>query len=432
MDIISQLLKDVPIPKMVEVKQVFPRPKVKNVQEELYGELENKKLLSSIKDGQKIAITAGSRGIANLPLILKEIVKHIKSMGGDPFIVPAMGSHGGATAEGQLSMLNKMGISEEYVGAPIKSSMEVEVIGYTDNGLPVYIDKFANDADGIVIVNRIKVHTSFRGRFESGLMKMMTIGLGKQKGAEICHNLGFGGMAENIPAIGKVIIKKKNIPFAIGIIENAYDETARIVALDKEEIESEEPILLNESKSYMAKINFDKFDVLIIKEIGKNISGTGMDTNVVGRYHTQFASGGPKITKIAILDLTDKTQGNANGIGIVDFTTRKVFKKMKFDQTYPNAITSTVPDSVKIPMVLENDRLAILAAIKTCNIKDENKDKVRLIMIKNTKELDRIFISEGLINEAKDKDNIELIGEPIDLEFDNNGDIKLFSCMKEG
>lgn len=424
MGVIDQLLKETPIPRIIEAKQIFPRPLVKNIEEELYRELINKKLLSNIKKDQSIAITAGSRGIANLPLILREIAGHIKSAGAKPFIVPAMGSHGGATAEGQLNMLNKMGITEEYIGVPIKSSMEVVQIGNAHNGLPVYIDKYANEADGIVVVNRIKLHTSFRGSFESGLMKMMVIGLGKQKGAETCHAMGFGGMAENIPAIGRVVLEKKNIPFAIGIIENAYDETAKIAALGKEEIEKGEPILLQESKEYKGKINFDKFDVLIIKEIGKNISGTGMDTNVVGRYHTAYASGGPKVSKMAILDLTDKTQGNANGIGIVDFTTRRVFEKMKFDQTYPNAITSTVPDSVKIPMVLDNDRSAIQAAIKTSNIEDKNK--VKLIIIKNTKEMDKIYISESLADEAGLRENIQLVGEPLEIEFDREGNIKLF------
>lgn len=425
MEVINRLLMDTPIPRIIEARQIFPRPLVGDIREELYKELESKKLLTNIKKGQKIAITAGSRGIANFPLILREIVIHLRAAGADPFIVPAMGSHGGATADGQLNMLIKMGITKEYIGAPIKSSMEVVQIGSTHNGLPVYLDKFAHEADGIVVVNRIKLHTSFRGRYESGLMKMLVIGLGKQKGAETCHGMGFGGMAENIPAIGRVILEKKNIPFAIGIIENAYDETAKIAVLRKEEIEEEEPLLLNESKKYKGKINFDKFDVLIINEIGKNISGTGMDTNVVGRYHTAYASGGPKISKMAILDLTEKTQGNANGIGIVDFTTSKVLKKMKFDQTYPNAITSTVPDSVKIPMVLDNDRAAILAAIKTSNIEDKNK--VKLIIIKNTKELDRIYISESLVSEARSKENIQLIGEPREIEFDEKGNIKLFS-----
>ncbi len=429
MDIVSKLLEDTPIPRVIRARQIFPRIKVDNVSKELYSQLMNKGLLSNIRPGQRIAITAGSRGIANLPLMIKELVAYIKAQGAYPFIVPAMGSHGGATAEGQANILNKMGITEDYIKAPIKSSMEVDLIGHTEDGVPVFIDRYANEADGIVIINRIKLHTSFRGEYESGLMKMMAIGLGKQKGAETCHRLGFGTMARNVPAIGRVVIEKKNIVFAIGIIENAYDETAKIVALRKEEIESKEPGLLEEAKALMGKINFDQLDVLIIEEIGKDISGTGMDTNVIGRYHTPYAYGGPKITRIAVLNLTHRTQGNANGIGIVDFTTEKVFKSMKWDQTYPNAITSTVPHSVKIPMVLKNDREAIQAAIKTSNIED--KKKVRLALIKNTRDLDNIFISESLIEEAKLKDDVELIGQLMDIPFDSAGNITLFFKKQE-
>ncbi|GFN34591.1 nickel pincer cofactor-dependent isomerase, group 22 [Tepidimicrobium xylanilyticum] len=429
MDIVSKLLEDVPIPRVIKAKQIFPRIRVEDISKELYNQLTDKGLLSNVKPGQRIAITAGSRGIANLPLMMKELVTYIRAQRAYPFIIPAMGSHGGATADGQVNLLNKMGISEEYIKAPIKSSMEVDLIGHTEDGVPVFVDRYANEADGIVVINRIKLHTSFRGEYESGLMKMMAIGLGKQKGAETCHRLGFGTMAKNVPAIGRVVIEKKNIVFAIGIIENAYDETAKIIALSKDEIESKEPSLLKEAKALMGKINFDQLDVLIIEEIGKDISGTGMDTNVIGRYHTPYAYGGPKITRIAVLNLTHRTQGNANGIGIVDFTTEKVFKSMEWGQTYPNAITSTVPDSVKIPMVLKNDREAIQAAIKTSNI--ENKENVRLAIIKNTRDLDEIFISESLIEEAKLKEDIELIGEIKDISFDFKGNITLFSKAQE-
>ncbi|QEK12910.1 DUF2088 domain-containing protein [Crassaminicella thermophila] len=421
MSVIDELLKDVPLPKIVKVKQKFLRPKLENIKHEIRYQIKNKNVLSKIQKGQNVAITAGSRGIANLPLILKEIVYCIKEAGGDPFIVPAMGSHGGAKAEGQRAILEKMGITKSYIGAPIKATMEVVKIGETNTGLPVYIDKFANDADALIVVNRIKPHTSFRGKVESGLMKMITIGLGKQKGAEICHSLGFGRMAENILYIAREVIEKKNIIFGVGIVENAYDETAKIAVLQKDEFETKEAILLEESKKYMSKIHFDKFDVLVIDEIGKDISGTGMDTNIIGRYHTPYATGGPQITKMVVLDLTEKTHGNANGIGIVDFTTRRVFNKMSLEQTYPNSITSTVQESIKIPMILNNDKLAIAAAIKTCNIKDQTK--VRLIRIKNTKYLDEIYISESLLKEASYNENIHVIGELETFHFDKNGNL---------
>ncbi|HSH34849.1 lactate racemase domain-containing protein [Schnuerera sp.] len=332
-----------------------------------------------------------------------------------------MGSHGGANAKGQIEVLNSMGITEEFCEAPIKSSMEVVKIGETEDGLPVNIDRYANEADGIVVINRIKPHVGFRGPYESGLVKMITIGLGKQKGAEVCHNQGFGKMAENLPKIAKVIIEKKNIVFAVGLLENAYDETYKIVAMDKRQILDLEPELQKESKKMLPKICFDKFDVLVIDEIGKNITGTGMDTNIIGRYHTPYASGGPDIKKIVVLDLTKESHGNANGIGLSDFTTRRFFNKMKFDQTYPNSITSTVQKTIKIPMVLDTDKLAIQGAIKTSNLKKESE--VKIIRIKNTLDMEYIFISENLIEEAKNNPNLEIITGLMPLDFDRYGNL---------
>ena len=421
MDIIQQLLQDIPIPKFIKVRQVFPKLPLEDIKNEIHIQLKEKELLSNIKNGQKIAVTAGSRGIANIALIIKEVVESIKGVGGDPFIIPAMGSHGGASAEGQIKILKSLGITEEYTGAPIKATMEVVQIGESDNGLPVYIDRFADEAEGIVVINRIKPHVAFRGTFESGLMKMLTIGLGKQKGADACHNLGFGQMAESVPSIARKIIEQKNILFALGILEDAYDETYKIVGMSKEQIEKLEPSLLEEAKNNLQRIYFEKFDALIIDEIGKDITGTGLDTNVVGRYHTPYASGGPQINKMLVLDLTDKSNGNGNGIGIVDFTTRRFYDKFKWDQTYPNSLTSTVPQSVKIPMVLESDKLAIQAAIKTCNIVD--RSKVKIVRIKNTLKLEHIYISEGLLKEARKNNNIEIIGDLEYLQFNELGNI---------
>jgi len=421
MSTIDNLLDPIKIPKMVKVKQRFERPLIKNVEQELIRKIHEKDVLSKIKQNQSIAIAVGSRGITDLPLMVKTLVSQIKNVGGRPFIVPAMGSHGGATAEGQKNMLIGMGISEEYVEAPIKATMEVVQVGTSENGLPVYIDKFAFEADAIIIINRIKPHVAFRGKYESGLMKMITIGLGKQKGADICHELGFGKMAENIPAIARTALEKTNIIFAVGILENAYHEICRIEVLDNKEIESKEPALLEEAKRLSPKLYFEKFDVLVIDEIGKDISGTGFDTNVVGRYHTPYASGGPNITRIAVLDITDRSHGNANGLGIVDFTTMRAFNKFIFEQTYPNSLTSTVPASVKIPMVLKNDKQAIQAAIKTCNILD--KEKVTMIRIKNTVSLGEIEISESLLDFARENPNLDIISSPYNLQFDENGNL---------
>ena len=421
MSTIDNLLDGIPIPRLIKVRQAFERPRVEDVEAEWVKKLRGSSALAKVKRGQKIAVTAGSRGISSLPLMLKVLVAEIKRVGGEPFLFPAMGSHGGATADGQREMLISMGITEEYVGAPIRSTMETVEIGISANGLPVHLDKHAHEADGIVVVNRIKPHVAFRGACESGLMKMIVIGMGKQKGADICHELGVGKMAENILSMGRVTLAKANIICGLGILENAYHETARLEVLAREDIPAREPALLEEAWRLYPKIYFDQLDVLIIDEIGKDISGTGFDTNVVGRYHTPYASGGPSITRIAVLDITDKSHGNGNGLGILDFTTRRAFDKFSFENTYPNSLTSTVPVSVKIPMVLKNDRQTIQAAIKTCNILD--KAKVRLARIKNTVAVDEIAVSENLLPEVKANSNLEAVGGAYRLSFNLQGNL---------
>ena len=421
MTAIHSLLKEIPIPRVVPVRQVFERPVMGNPADILKTKIDSRASLGKIRSGMSVAVAVGSRGIESQASFVKVIVDGIKAAGGSPFLFPAMGSHGGATAVGQRSMLEGMGITEEYIGAPIRATMEVVEVGSTTGGLPIYLDRYADGADGIVLMNRIKPHVAFRGRYESGLMKMLAIGVGKQRGAEACHNLGFGAMAENIPAIGKTLIEKKNILFAVALVENAYHETCAVEVFEKEEIEAGEPPLLEQARSLSAKIHFDSLDVLILDEIGKDISGTGFDNNILGRYHTAYASGGPDIRRITVLDLTEKSHGNANGVGILDFTTRRLFDKIDFDQTYPNSLTTTVPTSVKIPMVLDNDMQAIQAAIKTCNIVD--KSAVRLAHIRNTLKLDVIEVSPRLLDEVERHPQMEACGDARELQFDDMGNL---------
>lgn len=423
MSAIDELLDPIQVPKMYRVRQNLDRPVLIDFEGELTKKIEVSNALTKIKKGQSIAVSAGSRGVANLPQLLKVVVNEIRKAGGIPFIVPAMGSHGGATAEGQEKILNGLGVTEETVGAPIRATMDVVRIGTTENDLPVYIDRFAHEADGIVILNRISSHVAFEGPYESGLMKMITIGLGKQKGADVCHNMGFGQMATNVPAIARVSLKKEKFLMAVGVLENPYHEIAELEVLLPWEIEDKEPALLRKVKNGMLpRLMFDSFDVLILDEIGKNISGTGFDTYVIGRFHTPYKTGGPRITKVAVLDLTDESKGNANGLGILDFTTRRVFEKMKFEQTYPNALTSTVVQSVKLPMVLKNDKQAIQAAIKTSNIMD--KSRVRLVRIKNTKKVYEIEVSQSMLLEIKDNSKFEILKGPYDFKFDSNGNLE--------
>lgn len=424
MDVLEQLIQDFKIPKMAKVRQHFPRPRIEkeDIPAVIREELQKDGTLNRIKKGDKVAITAGSRGIANIALILKEIVDNVKAAGAHPFIIPTMGSHGGATAEGQVEVLHSLGITEEYVGAPIRATMEVVELGTSENGLPIRFDKYAaTEADATIVVGRIKPHTSFRGKYESGLAKMIVIGLGKQKGAEICHATGLEYMSARIEDITRGALEKSNIVFGVGLIENAFDETCKIVALPSKKIMEEEPILLEEARKNMPQIFIDKYDILIVDEIGKNISGTGMDTNVVGRYTSAAIQCEPRVQRIVILDLTAETHGNANGMGLGDICTRRLFEKIDFAKTYANPLTSRVVPSIKMPMVMNNDSQAIRAAIKTCF--DVDYDKIKMVRIKNTLKVDEIYISEHLLDEAKAHPNIEILEEPKPMVFDENGNL---------
>ena len=418
MGAIRTLLQDVTVPKMARIRQVFDDTHIaeQDIPKVLREQLSQPAIADAIPAGGEVAITVGSRGVANIPLITKTIADFVKEKGATPFIVPAMGSHGGAMAEGQRLIIESYGVTEEAMGCEIRASMETVQIGTTEDGRPVRIDKHAAEADGIIVAGRIKPHTAFRGPYESGLMKMMAIGLGKQYGASIVHNDGFGEFYHNIPDFGNAILKHSKVLFGIGLIENAYDETREIHALTPQEIIDEEPALLLKAKSYMPRILFDSCDVLIVDEIGKNISGDGMDPNISGRFPTEFASGGIDAQKVAVLDLTNATHGNANGIGLSDVTTRRVLNKMDFEQTYPNSITNKLTGILKIPMVMDSDKLAIQMAVRTCLGIDEAAPRV--IRIKNTMKMEYIEISESLLEDARKNPAIEICSEAAPLPFD--------------
>jgi hypothetical protein len=308
--------------------------------------------------------------------------------------------------------------------------MGVVTLDVLPNGLPVYMDKFAFESDGIIVINRIKPHTAFRGPYESGLCKMITIGLGKQKGAESCHAYSFKYMAENIPAMAKVSIAKSNILFGVGVLEDAYDQTAKVVCLDPQEIMEQEPALLEEAKSMMPRILVDKIDVLIIDEIGKDISGDGMDPNITGRYPTPYAHGGPDVSKMLVLRLTDRTHGNANGIGTADFTTASCVQQIDPIKAYVNGLTSTVVGPTKTPMPLPNDRIAIQAAIKTSNIID--KSKLSVVRIKSTLKLSTIYVSETILDSVRQTPGAEIASEPKEFAFGPDGNLTDLKSAWEG
>lgn len=421
MSILRSLLQDIPIPKMVRIRQSFDDTKLEDLTLELTQELSRPGGIERIKAGQHVAIAVGSRGIANIATVTKTVVDAIKKAEAFPFIVPCMGSHGGATAQGQAEVLHHLGISEETMGAPIRSSMEVVKLDELPNGLPVYADLMATQADAIIVINRVKPHTAFRGPIESGIMKMIAIGLGKQKGAETCHQLGFKYMAENVPAMSRIMMKKLPIVFGVALVENAYDETCRVEVLPPDKIEEREKLLLEDAKSRLPQILFDQLDVLVIDYIGKNISGDGMDPNITGRYPTPYAHGGPEVTKMVVLDITKESEGNANGVGAADFTTRRLVDKTDFAAMYANGLTSTVCTPTKIPTTLENDLYAIKAAVKTCNILDYTA--CRAIRIQDTLHLGEIEISEALLEEARKHPDITILSEPYEFNFNGEGNL---------
>ncbi|MDK2808879.1 MAG: hypothetical protein PWP24_1616 [Clostridiales bacterium] len=420
---VADLVSDVELPRMFRVKQIFNRPKIEasDIPALIQELLSEEKFSSQIHPGMRIAITAGSRGIANVALTTKCIVEFVKSRGGLPFIVPAMGSHGGATAEGQKAILEGYGITEEYMGCPIHSSMEVKKIGINEEGMDVFIDRYAAEADGIILGCRIKPHTAFRGPYESGIMKMMAIGLGKQHGAEVCHEAGFKNMAKYVPMFGRAIIEHAPILFAVPTIENAFDETCKIVAVNADEIVTMEPELLKEAFRNMPRIWVDECDVLVVDQIGKNFSGDGMDPNITGTFCTPYATGGIKAQRVCVLDLSPETHGNGIGLGYSSATTKRVFEQLDLASMYPNAITCTVLGGVRIPIIMESDREAIQVCVRTCN--EIDKENARIVRIPNSLHLEHIMLSEAYYEEAKNHPNLIIESEPDYLPFDENGDL---------
>jgi len=420
-DILHHLLDPVAIPHMARVRYDMTTPApIDDIAASVNAAVRAADGTTTIRSGQRIAVGVGSRGIGRLPAIVAALVAALRALGAEPFIVPAMGSHGGATASGQREVLEHLGVTEQSVGAPIVSGMETVEIGRADDGTPVRIDRNALDADGIVFVARIKPHTAFRGRYESGLAKMVAIGLGKQAGAALTHARGFGHMAAMVPAMAAVALAHAPIRFAIGVIENAHDQPYKIVGVPAGRILADEPALLDEARRAMPRIPFDQLDVLVIDEIGKNISGDGADPNITGRYPTPDASGGPIVTKQVVLDLTEATGGNANGLGAADFTTVRAARKMNLGATYPNALTSTVARPVALPMILPSDRLAFAAALLTCNAVGREP---RLLRIKNTLSLSELSVSTALLDDVTTNSALRVMGEPTPVAFDAGGNL---------
>lgn len=423
MKTVTDLIKHTPIPRMIRVRQNFDRTCIpdKQIPAVLLNALQ--KFAANIRPGMKIAITCGSRGIHCYALMTKTIVDFVKGRGAEPFIVAAMGSHGGATSEGQRQILADYGITEAQMGCPVKCDMDTVEIGATPiRGAGVRIDKNAAQADGILLFNRIKPHTSFRGKYESGLMKMMAIGLGKQHGAGDIHGQSPAIMHKLVEEYGLTILKHCKVLGGIAVIENAFDDTWKITGLTPNEIITEEPKLKEQSYTTIARLPFKKCDVLVVDQIGKNISGDGMDPNVSGRFCTKYASGGIDAEKVVVLDLTDKTHGNAQGIGLADVTTRRLFDKMKLEMTYPTGVTNTFLHLMKIPMIMDNDREALQLALCCCPEAEDQENK-KLIRIPNTAHIEYLEVSEGLLPQVKNNPILKIVSTPYTLSFDRHGNL---------
>lgn len=421
MGILTDLLADIALPKMVRVRQEFAAPQVHDVAAVLREELRRPEIARRVKPGMRIAVGVGSRGVAEIALMVSVTIDELKRLGAQPFIVPAMGSHGGATAEGQREVLASLGVTEESAGCPIHATMDVVELGVLSNGLAVLIDKQAHQADGIIVINRVKAHNAFSGPNESGLVKMITIGLGNQKGADAAHVLGFGRMAELSVEMAKVKLAKLPFLFGIATVENAYDRVAKVAAIPAEQIIEAERKLLAEAKGNMAKLFLQPLDILVVDQLGKEFSGGGMDPYITGRAPTAYLDPGPTATRVVVLDVTDRSHGNCCGVGMADITTRRLFSKMSLDYTYANVLTAAETESAQIGMIMESDRLAIQAAIKTSHIADVSG--IRIARIANTLHVKEIYVSESMLDDARRHPSISVLGDPEPWPFDLAGNL---------
>jgi hypothetical protein len=416
---------DAPFPTMVPVRQKFDAPQVADVAAATAAALEP--LRGRLRPGMTVAITAGSRGIHDKPAVVRAAGEWLRAAGCEPMVVPAMGSHGGATAEGQVGLLADLGMTEQSLGMPIRATMDTVSLGPVPGGPETHLDAVAAQADGILAVNRIKAHTDFKGDVESGLGKIVAIGLGKRVGAEGIHRYGPANLGTWIPQVARRIIDTGKILGGLGIVENAYDRAARVALVEPDDIAGPgEAALLEEAKVLMARLPFDDVDVAVVDVMGKNMSGSGMDTNVIGRMmirgSAEFAR--PRITNIAVLDLSEESHGNAVGLGLADFVPFRLLEKVDLRTTYINAMTSGLggPQRGQIPMVMPTDRSTVAAAILTCGRAD--LDNTRVVRMHSTLNLEDLLVSESMRGEVEASDRLAVSGDPVPMTFGDDGRIE--------
>lgn len=411
-------------PKMARVRQRFDRPRVDDIPATVAAGVAECGLGERVRPGQSVAITAGSRGIANIDTIVRAVVDAVRGLGGAPFVFPAMGSHGGSTAEGQAAVLEHYGITAETMGCPVKSTSDAVEVGRLADDTHVYLDRHAHEADHVAVVNRIKPHTGFHAAVESGLCKMLAIGVGKQVGASYYHRAFLRqDFEETVLGAANFLIDSGRVCMGLGIVENAYDETAMLVALAPDEIVAVEKKLIQQARELMGSIPFEEIDCLIVDHIGKDVSGAGMDSNITGR---KFRAGegkssvhAPRVLRILVRDLTEKSQGNATGIGAADVTTKLLVDKIDRSATYMNALTAKVTEGCKIPPYFDTDAAALAWVLNTVGLTEPEDTKT--VRIRSTLDLEDILVSEALLPEARGLAHAAVLGEPEPMRFDEAG-----------
>ncbi|MFP6750064.1 MAG: lactate racemase domain-containing protein [Pirellulaceae bacterium] len=412
-------------PNIFRLRQLFDAPEVGDVAGEVENQLSRLQLAEKIQPGQTVAISAGSRGIANIHIIIKAVADHLRSLGAEPFIVPAMGSHGGGTAEGQQGIIEGYGITEEFCQCPIKASMETVIVCDAKEGFPVHFDKHAYGADHVVVVGRVKPHTNFNGDIESGLMKMLLIGMGKHAGAKIYHRaISDYSFGQIVRSVAREVLAKCRIVAGLAIVENSYDETAQLEAIAPGDFEDREKQLLILAKQWMPKLPFDQADILVLDEIGKDISGSGMDTNVVGRkYHDHQAAEGetPRIRNIIVRGLTPATHGNASGIGMAEFCRTQLVEEMDARITRINCITGGHSTGAMVPLDYETDREILDVALVSIGLTEP--PEARFLWARNTLDIAEIECSSAYLQEARERDDLEVLSEPRPMPLGEDGNL---------
>jgi hypothetical protein len=415
--VIEPSRQEVALPRWRRVRQRIPHRGVPSVEAAVRAELGKPEIAERLRPGARVAIGVGSRGIKCLKAVVTALVAGVRAAGAEPFIVPTMGSHGGGTAGGQIEVLAGYGITERQVGAPIRASMDTVELGAVLDGVQVYIDRIAyTEADAIIPVARVKPHTDFRNRIESGLHKMLTIGFGKHRGASYVHTFPLDRFGEMIEAGGQLVLREANVPFGIAIVEDGHEDPAIIEAVPGERFQEREPELLCLAKEWLPRLPFPAADVLLVQEIGKNISGSGMDPNVTGRFKLPSIPKPVELTRVVVLGLTEETHGNACGIGFADVVSRRAADEIDLVKTYTNHVTAQVLEGAKLPLVAESDQEAL--AIATRTLYRRPTEEARIAWIKNTLELEELYLSEPLWAEVSEREELEPLSDPEPIRFD--------------